>query len=251
MTRKVLVVFAMKEEFSPWRRRHRFKATPNSPLPVWTAQLGSTEVYVVLAGAGAPEAHAILNLTEQLKPSLAIVTGVAAGLKPDFRPGDLLVGETVRTPGSVEEIQSSEALADLAEQCGAWRVRTIVTVPHVVRTRPEKEALGKLGDAAEMESWPLMKRWTACGTPCVALRVILDPVEMPVTCDFESALDAHGQVRIIKIMAQLALQPGRLPDFLHLAGQSGRALKILTPFLDRFIERLDQDPAPDVGEHSV
>jgi hypothetical protein len=68
-----------------------------------------------------------------------------------------------------------------------------------------------------------------------------------MTCDFEAAMDAHGQVRIMKIMAQMVRRPQLLPDFLRLAGQSRRALMILARYLDRFFERLDQQsPAPKV-----
>jgi hypothetical protein len=70
--------------------------------------------------------------------------------------------------------------------------------------------------------------------------VILDPVEMPMTCDFEAALNVRGQVRITRILAQLARQPRLLPDFLHLARQSRRVLMILARFLDRFLELLDR-----------
>jgi hypothetical protein len=91
-----------------------------------------------------------------------------------------------------------------------------------------------------MESFPLMKEWSARGIPSLPLRVILDPVEMPMTCDFEAALDAHGQVRITKILAQLARRPRLLPNFLHLARQSRLVLMRLARFLDRFLEALDR-----------
>jgi hypothetical protein len=101
----------------------------------------------------------------------------------------------------------------------------------------EKVRLASLGDAADMESLLLMRQWAAQAVPSLALRVILDPVEMPMTCDFESAMDAHGQVRIAKILAQLACQPKLLPDFLHLARQSRHVLRILAQFLDRFFNQ--------------
>jgi hypothetical protein len=84
-----------------------------------------------------------------------------------------------------------------------------------------------------------MKQWSARGLPPLALRVILDPVEMAMTCDFEAAMDVHGQVRIAKILAQLVRHPQTLPDFIRLARQSRRSLTILARFLDRFFERLD------------
>ena len=237
MSTKALVAFALKDEFAPWRRRHRFRPVSGLPYPVSRAMIGSAEVYAALAGAGAPQARAFHDLTLHIAPTLCIVTGVAGGLKPEWRPGDLLVAQTVCGPDGAERIPSDPKLVELAVQCGAKLAPTLITLPHVARTIAEKARLASYGEAADMESFTLMKLWSARGIPCLALRVILDPVEMPMTCDFEAAMDAHGQVRITRILAQLASQPRLLPDFLRLARQSRRSLKILAAFLDRFFDR--------------
>jgi nucleoside phosphorylase len=104
MMTKVVVAFALKEELAPWRRRHHFRTVSNSPHPVAVTTFGNTEVYVALAGAGAPDADHFNDLTTHINPSLGIVTGVAAGLKPEWRPGDLLVAQSVSGPRSVSEI---------------------------------------------------------------------------------------------------------------------------------------------------
>jgi nucleoside phosphorylase len=239
MMSKILVAFALKEEFAPWRRRHRFQPLSTSPYPVSMAALGSTEVYVALAGVGAPNAHHFPDLMAQFNPSLGIVTGVAAGLKPEWRPGDVLVARSVCGPGGEPAIPGDSNLINLAVQCGAKPAPVLITLPRVARTIKEKAHLATLADAADMESLTLMKQWSALAIPSLALRVILDPVEMPLTCDFEAAMDAQGQVRITQILAQLARQPQLLPDFLRLARQSRRVLKVLARFLDRFFERLD------------
>ena len=238
MMTKVLVAFALKEEFAPWRRRHHFRPISISPLPVFVASLGATEVYVALTGAGAPDAYHFEDLMRQFIPDMAIVTGVAAGLKPEWRSGDLLVARSVSGPDGKDGTPCAESLIHLAVECGAKTAPTLITLPRIARTVEEKVRLASWGDAADMESLPLIRQWSARGIPSLALRVILDPVEMPVTCDFEAAMDAHGQVRIAKILAQLACHPQLLPDFLHLAGQSRRALKILAGFLDRFFGKL-------------
>jgi nucleoside phosphorylase len=242
MMNKVLVAFALKEEFAPWRRRHHFHRVANSSHPVSLASFGSTDVYVALVGAGAPDADHFNVLTTQFAPSLGIVTGVAAGLKPEWRPGDLLVAQSVAGPDGETAIPTSAHLIDLAVRSGA-KPATLMTLPRIACTIEEKVRLAGLADAADMESLPLMKQWSALGIPSLALRVILDPVEMPMTIDFEGTMDAHGQVQIAKILAQLARRPQLLPDFIHLAKQSRHALKILAHFLDRFFEQLDRQSA--------
>ena len=242
MMNEVLVAFALKEEFAPWRRRHHFRTVSSSPHALAVTSLGNTEVYVALAGAGAPDAHHFDDLMTQFTPSLGIVAGVAAGLKPEWRPGDLLVAQSVSGRGGEASIPGDSNLIDLAVQCGAKPAPVLLTLPCIARTIAEKVRLASLGDAADMESLPLMKQWSARGIPSLALRVILDPVEMPMTCDFEAAMDAHGQVRITQLLAQLARRPQLVPDFLRLARESRRVLTILARFLDRFFERLDHPP---------
>jgi nucleoside phosphorylase len=240
MMNKVLLAFAMKEEMAPWRRNHRFRSVTNSPHPVSVTSVGSTEVYVALAGAGAPNAPQLDELAFAIEPTLAIVTGVAAGLKPEWRPGHILVAETVSGLDRKVEIAADPKLIHHAVNCGAAPAPVLLTLPRIVRTVEEKLGLGTRADAADMESLPLMKHWSARGIPSLALRVILDPVDIPMTCDFESAMDDEGQVRISGILAQLAHHPGLLPDFLRLAKQSRIVLGLLAEFLDCFLENLER-----------
>ena len=246
---KILVAFAMKEEFAPWRQRHRFQHALISGHPAYATTLGTIQVCVALAGAGAVDASQFEDLTTQYAPSIGIVTGVAAGLKPGWRPGGMLAAQTVSNSQGDEKVSSESKLVDLAVQCGAKPAATMITLAHVARTVAEKARLASFGEAADMESLTLMKVWSAQGIPSLALRVILDPVDMPMTCDFEAAMDPHGQVRITRILAQLARQPHLLPDFLRLARQSRRVLKILARFLDQFFERLDRQNAAAAAMH--
>lgn len=237
---KILVAFAMQQEFAPWRRRRRFRKITASVPSVYTVNFGSTEVYVALSGAGAPDAPALLEVTKRLMPSAIVVTGVAAGLKPEWRPGHVLAAEEVSSPGGESRIRSAAELVDGAVQCGARRAPRLLTLPRIARSVAEKQTLSRRGDAADMESLPLMQLWSLIGIPALALRVILDPAEMPMTCDFEAAMDAHGQVRIARILRQLLRHPQQLADFLHLARESRRALAILARFLDRFCDHLSR-----------
>ena len=234
-----MLAFTLKEELAPWRSRHRFHRISNSQFNVSVTSFGATEVLASLTGVGGLGVHGFNDLLAQFTPTLGMVTGVAAGLRPEWRPGDLLAAKSVCAPDSLERIPGDPALIDLAAQCGAKPAPALVTLPHIARTVAEKTRLASLGDAADMESFGLVKQWSARGIPSLALRVILDPVEMPMTCDFEAALDAHGQVRVTKILAQLARRPKLLPDFFRLARQSRRVLMSLARFLDRFFEALD------------
>src|SRR5580692_9343065 len=114
MINKVLLVFAMKEELAPWRRRHHLLSVANSPHPVSVTSIGSTEVFVTLVGAGGVNIKHINDLTTSIGPSLGIVTGVAAGLKPEWRSGDLLVAQSVSVPDGKPEIAAEPSLIRMA-----------------------------------------------------------------------------------------------------------------------------------------
>jgi len=233
-----LVVFAIREEFAPWRRCHRFRSVAGLPYPASVAGVGSTQVYATLMGAGSRAAGRIADLTRQVAPSLAIVTGVAAGLRPEWRSGDMLVAREVRSEDEGTGIAADGHLLECALRCGAKPASTLITVPHVLRSVKEKACLAGVADAADMESLPLMQHWSANGVPALALRVILDPVDMPMTCDFEAAMDAHGQIRRRRLAAQLLRQPRLLPGFVHLARRSRHCLGILARFLDNLFAQL-------------
>jgi len=237
----------MREELAPWRRRHLFQAVEGATQPASFAIIGSTEVYPALVGAGAVNTPQFDDLTARVGPSLGIIAGVAAGLKAEWRPGDLLVAQSVSAAEGKPSIPADPDLVRLAVNCGAKQVPVLLTVPRIIRTVEEKVSSAARGDAADMESLHLMKLWAARGIPSVALRVILDPAEMPMTCDFESAMDVQGQIQILKILAQLILHPQRLPDFLHLGLQSHHVLRRLARFLDDFLAQVDHNchaPAP-------
>ncbi len=248
MPNNALVAFALKEEFAPWRRKRRFRTIADSPHPVWSAFFGSMQVCVTLVGAGAPDADILDSLISRYQPSLAIVAGVAAGLKPHWRPGDIFVAESVTGPGMTGAISPPTRLVEIAASCGAKAARTLITVPRVVRTVREKTRLGSSADAVDMESTTLMNYWSARGVPAVALRAIVDPLEMAMRFDFEMAMDAHGQVKISRIFEQLARRPQLLPDLLRLARLSRKATLKLAGFLDHFFEQLNTAQSTDAPE---
>jgi adenosylhomocysteine nucleosidase len=236
MMNPIVVAFALKEEFAPWRRTSHFLRLETSRF-VSVTVFGNAQVYATLVGTAARDMRGIDLLSEMCTPALGIVTGIAAGLRPQWRPGDLLAPESVVGPAGDERLAADPAMVDLAVQCGAQRAATLVTLPRIARTAAAKRQLAPRADAADMESLPLMKHWSRLGIPSLALRVILDPVGMPLTCDFEAAMDEFGQVRPARVLAQLARQPRLLPEIVHVARQSRRVLRILAQFLDRFCER--------------
>src|SRR5579862_1312347 len=183
--KKILVTFALREEFAPWKRRHTFR---DSLPAVSQARIGEAEVYVALAGAGGRTFESIKAITAQVQPHIAIITGTAAGLRPEWRPGEVFTAKSVCAPGGEPSVDSDSNLLGLAAKCGAKTASKLVTLEKIVRTVRGKQELGMIADAADMESLPLMQFWANRGIPALAARVILDPVNTPMTFDFEAAM---------------------------------------------------------------
>ena len=91
----------------------------------------------------------------------------------------------------------------------------LVSLPHIASTVAEKAHWAALGDAADMESFTLMKQLHDRGIRALALRAIVDPAEMAMPCNFETAMDARGRVQFTRVLSQLARRPKALPKFLR------------------------------------
>jgi adenosylhomocysteine nucleosidase len=239
MKAKVLVTLADEREFAPWRRLRGFRKIGGETASTFQAEFGGAEVLVALTGVGAQRAAAVArSMAGQYLPCAGIVAGTAGGLKREFRSGDVLVAASVSDCAKKENVRSDPALFQVAVECGAEPVQYFLTVPRIVAKAEDKFSLSQKGDAADMESLGIMKQFSHIGIPGVAVRVIADPAEMDMPCDFEAALDSRGRIRLRHLVAQMARRPQALPGLLRFGLLTHRATVTLARFLDRFVERL-------------
>ena len=88
---KILVTFALENEFAPWRKMRRFRrASVDNLDQMYEAEVGSADVRVVLTGAGRFAAQRSLGRAFDYEPDMCIACGLAGALKPDYRPGAVL-----------------------------------------------------------------------------------------------------------------------------------------------------------------
>ena len=240
----VVVVFAVEDEFAPWRRLRRFHRTEVGGACCYRASVGDASVFVTFTGVGARRIEHVSALAGLYKATAGIAAGLAGGLKPQWRPEDVLAAEEICHESRTDCLPADPTLLRVATRCGAKPVQRFVTLERIARTAEEKSRLARLADAAEMESLPVMKQFSRDGVPAVAIRAIADTSEMDMPFDFEATLDAKGQVRILRLLGQLARSPQKAPGLVRFGLTSRRAAVSLTSFLDRFIEQL-------VGQQSI
>lgn len=235
---KILVTFALENEFAPWRKLHPFRAGFGAAGAVYEARIGDADVRVLLTGAG--EAHARRMVRQAIPDAtdVLVVSGLAGSLKPRYRPGDVLVAAAVREASGIQILRSEPALVEMAAVFGARRVPMFVTANRVAVNAEEKKRLSLAGDAVDMESFAAMAEAAAQSIPSIAIRAVSDAADEDLPLDFNQVMNERGGVQLSRVLGRLALAPGRLPGLLRLGRNSRRAAERLAAFLDVYAAHL-------------
>jgi adenosylhomocysteine nucleosidase len=230
---RILVTFAVDWEFKPWLRLRAFQRVSGSGL-VFRTELAGNDVRVVLTGVGPANARRSIRNSADEIPDVCIASGLAGGLKHQYRPGEILAAKATRAEGAGPAYESDVALFTAAVECGAKPVGQFISMAQVVRTAQEKFRLSTSADAVDMESASVMKEMSRLGVPCVAVRSVADPAEMDLPCDFDRALDDSGRIRIVQVLGQVVSGPRRVWPMVQLGMRSSRAAASLARYLDGY-----------------
>ena len=249
---KILVTFALENEFAAWRSMRKFESTKLGEVDVLVAEFGSAQVTVVLTGVGARRsAMAASEIMREEYDSFdcCISSGLAGGLRDNYRIGQVLAARRVfaeapRPDGSSQLLDSSGALLSFAADCGATVADQFYSADHIVSTAREKQLLGEASDAAEMESFEILYAAQAAGVPAIAIRAISDTAAEDLPIDMSQVFSDRGQVSIPRVMGQVALKPKSLPGLIRLGKNSAIAAQSLGVFLDSYVAVLASRVAP-------
>ena len=184
-------------------------------------------------------------------PDAIICAGFSAGAKEGLTPGDVVVGSrTVAVEGPPRAWLESDALAieterraldwvrnALAGSDATYAVASCLTAPAFVSSPAMKRRLGtEYGvSAIDMESYWAVVEASRHGTPCVPIRVILDPVEQSVSRLVENTLEDTRMRRVFRSAGYLATHPKEARELLRLSGQVKLAGKSLSDLLTRLL----------------
>ncbi len=235
---KVVVTFAVDEEFSPWRRLGGFKLVRRGPAAWYEAVHPDRQIRVVLTGMGAGPAREAARDALLDGADVCISSGLAGALRPEHAVGAILVAEIIVKDGEPVAVASDRELVKLAGQCGAQDAVRFLSVGEIVATAAEKRRLGDHADAVEMESLAVLAEAAVRGVPAVAIRAISDTVETDLPYDFSKACDKYGQIRRGAMLGQILRKPGRLPALLRFAGDCRGAAGKLALFLEAYAGHL-------------
>jgi adenosylhomocysteine nucleosidase len=159
--------------------------------------------------------------------------GLAGGLSPAVRPGDLLLPEAVVLPTGARLPTDREWCARLAARLSAVGLQVhrgaLAGSDHLLATIAAKQELhaatGAL--AVDMESHAVAETAARAGLPFLVIRAVADPFDQTLPCAARAAIGPDGGVRLAEVARALLERPGELPALLRLGRQSGRALALL------------------------
>jgi len=240
---KVLVTFALENEFSPWRRLREFRRVSPGGVEKFTAEIGSTEVAVVITGVGPRQAAVVASKSmeaERESLKFCISSGLAGALQPGHNIAETLVARRVTSERTHADftrsaIESSAALVSFADELGASVVGKFCTVGRVIYRADEKRGMSAVADAVEMESFEVLREAASRGIPAVAIRSVSDVVDEELPLDLNRVFDDQGRVSFLRVMGQVALHPGSISALMRLGQRSRLAAESLAKFLDRYV----------------
>lgn len=235
---RILVTFALSQEFAAWRGLRNFRRIEFLGFPVYATQMGGVEAHVLITGMGAQHAVDAARMAFANEYDACISTGLAGGLKSIHPTGRVLVARTVRAGIGDDYLATDSHLRRLAAVCGARVVDAFYSAERILVTAREKAALALLADVVEMESFAILEEARKWRVPAIAIRAISDGAGEDLPFDFNRAISRRGGISVLRVLALLAGQPRRLRPLLRLGQESRRAATKLAAFLDSYLETL-------------
>jgi nucleoside phosphorylase len=236
---RVLVTFAVEAEFAPWRKLRQFQRIDAANVECFASKVGEAELTVLLTGIGCRKAW--VEATKEIwggNIDICVSSGLAGGLRTEHLAGQVLVANQVLAAKSDRVVHCDSFLVNAAMGAGAKGVRAFYTADRVVSLAVEKDQLGSLADAVEMESGVILYEAALFGARVVAVRAISDTSCQDLPIDFNQVATEEGNVSIPRIMGKVMVAPGKIPSLIRFGKQSSRAAQSLAEFLERFVPAL-------------
>jgi adenosylhomocysteine nucleosidase len=192
------------------------------------------ELFAVPSGVGLENALSAARWLVQEGVTALACIGVAGGLRPGLRPGQVVIGEKVveegtgKGPGAWEADGPGGELAYttlLDHGIRAWR-GTVVSTRAAVLSAEDKGSLYRKtrGLAVDMESSAVARTAAESNLPFLALRAVCDPQERTLDRDLTGCLNREGGIHFSVLLKNLLRRPSLVSDLLPIARDFALAL---------------------------
>jgi adenosylhomocysteine nucleosidase len=237
------VIFAMGIEAGPFEQRLTGKI--NIQGSKFTARQGSLKgrgIVVVHSDVGRENAaRATETLIAGHKPKWIISAGLAGGLQPQAKRGDIVMADAI-----LDDVGQRLAI-DLnisPEQRAAMpglHVGPLLTVDHIIFKADKKRELGKRHGAiaVDMETWGVAEVCRREKQRFLSVRVISDAVDEELPAEIERLVKKKGTARKIGAAAGSILRrPSTVKDLWRFRETALQCSERLAKFLEGVIEQL-------------
>lgn len=244
---KILVTFALENEFAPWRALRKFHAEQWGSATVYVTEIGGADVGVILTGAGPKPARSVATkvMSHQDEINVCISSGLAGALRPELHVAQVVAARAVfAEPVNAKDITdlmgASAPLLTFAEESGATLVDRFCSAGRVVARSEEKRLWGEQAGAVEMESFDILSVAAESGIPAIAIRSMSDTVDEDLPLDMNRIFSDEGQVSLPRVIGEVVRNPGSVPGLVRLSQNSKAAAESLVRFLDGYVSLVAQ-----------
>jgi adenosylhomocysteine nucleosidase len=174
-------------------------------------------------GTAAGAVDAAVRLLDEGAGGL-ISFGLAGGLDPAVRPGEVLVPVTVLTDDGVYAADPA-----LGAQFGGLTAHRLWGGTRVAASAAEKRALFERtgAHAIDLESGAVARLASDRAVPFIAVRAVCDPAERDLPPVALAALDRAGAIGLGRVVLSLLRRPRQVPGLLALARDAAAARRAL------------------------
>ena len=247
------IVTALPEELAPFRRRiSNERATRVLSSRYFLGQLAGKPVVMTCTGVGRRRAdRGVRALLEAFSVRGLVGAGVAGGLSPGLRGGEILVGDPIRDASAALGAPDVSWVEHALRSEGAPRRATLVTVEELVWSAEGKASLWRTCSpaqpaAVDLESAAWARVAAEKGLPYLILRSVLDVAEEDLPELLAHCQDPDGGLSRAKVVRQALLRPGLVPDLIALRTRTRSGAERLAGFVEGFL-REEAAPAPRAG----
>jgi adenosylhomocysteine nucleosidase len=245
---KVLVTFAVEAEFAAWRRLRAFNLIDYQGLKLRRTVVGAAEITVLITGVGTQAAAQAMDLMMRMADKdqyfdVCVSSGLAGALCETLGVGDIiapkeLIIELKHGGQGAERLEVDTELREFALGRGAKNANCLFTTDEILVKASQKRSCASRAQSVDMESFEIVKAASAWGARSVVIRAISDAATEDLPINFNLTLSEQKEVRLSKVLMQIARNPLALPSLIRFGRQSKRAGTLLAEFLESYLQDL-------------
>jgi len=200
------------------------------------------KLVVAYSGVGSTNAQAAAELLVAQGATRLMSWGCAGALSATLKPGDLVLADHLIDVDGCRDAKccvSTDWHSDITNRLAAFvvaRTGCLAESMGLVSDSKDKKQLHSLTGAiaVDMESIAIAKVAGQYALPFLAIRVIVDPVDMTLPRAINYSLNHQGEVVLGKLLLFLAVHPTELPGLIKLGLHSYAAKNTLKVIAEHF-----------------